>query len=167
MESVSYPTSGALNRAHYALVSKIENASSSSEVESLILGVINETRHRILSGSGSGFGRLEDLARNWGVHLPTATAWDPVSEQYSAIPANISGLFIPYLTSLGVIRKKRERTSYFSSTARLRVVARESIPNNSSLRFHMLLRWQRAAKLWLSAVQVSPSLSFIARTSEA
>lgn len=95
MESVSYPTSGALNRAHYALVAKIENASSSSEVESVILGVINETRHRILSGSGSSFGRLEDLARNWGVHLPTAVAWDPVSEQYSAIPANSNVLIHP------------------------------------------------------------------------
>lgn len=88
MESVSYPTSGALNRAHYALVAKIENASSSSEVESAILGVINEIRHRILRGSGSAFGRLEDLARDWGVHLPTVAAWDPVSEQCSAIPAN-------------------------------------------------------------------------------
>jgi hypothetical protein len=81
MESVSYPTSGALNRAHYALVAKIENTSSSSEVESVILGVINEIQNRILRGSGSGFGRLEDLARGWGVQLPTAAAWDPVSEQ--------------------------------------------------------------------------------------
>lgn len=100
MENVSYPTSGALNRAHYALVAKIENASSSSEVESVILGVINETRHRILRGSGSGFGRLEDLARNWGVHLPTAAAWDPVSEQYSAIPANNNELIHPSTSHL-------------------------------------------------------------------
>lgn len=85
---MSYPTSGALNRAHYALVAKIENASSSSEVESVILGVINEIRHRVLRGSGSGFGRLEDLVRGWGVQLPTGAAWDPVSEQLSAIPAN-------------------------------------------------------------------------------
>lgn len=95
MESVSYPTSGALNRAHYALVAKIENASSSSEVESVILGVINEIRHRVLRGSGSGFGRLEDLVRGWGVQLPTAAAWDPVSEQLSAIPANDNVLIRP------------------------------------------------------------------------
>jgi len=88
MESVSYPTSGALNRAHYALVAKIENASSSSEVESAILDVMNEVRHRILRGSRTGFGRLEDLARGWGVHLPDVAAWDPVSEQHSDIPAN-------------------------------------------------------------------------------
>ena len=98
MESMSYPTSGALNRAHYALVTKIENASSSSEVESAILSVINEMRHRILRSSGSGLGRLEDLARGWGVHLPTAAAWDPVSEQYSAIAAN-SDVLIPLSTS--------------------------------------------------------------------
>lgn len=88
MESISYPTSGALNRAHYALVAKIENATSSSEVESAILGAINEIRQRVLPGPGSGFGRFEDLARGWGVHLPTAAAWDPVSEQRLAIPAH-------------------------------------------------------------------------------
>jgi hypothetical protein len=87
MESMSYPTSGALNRAHYALVAKIENASTTSEVESAILSVLNEMQHRILSGPGSGLGRLEDLARGWGVHLPTAAAWDPVSEQYLVIAA--------------------------------------------------------------------------------
>jgi hypothetical protein len=86
MESVSYPTSGALNRAHYALVAKIENAASSSEVESAILSAIDEIRQRVLRGSGSAFGRLRDLAGNWGVHLPTAPVWDPVSEHYSAIP---------------------------------------------------------------------------------
>jgi hypothetical protein len=102
MESVSYPTSGALNRAHYALVAKIENASSSSEVESAILGVISEIRSRILHGSGSGFGRLEDVARSWGVHLPTAAAWDPVSEQYSAIPANNNVLIHPSTSHLPV-----------------------------------------------------------------
>lgn len=100
MQSVSYPTSGALNRAHYALVANIENASSSSEVESAILGAINEIRQRILRGPGSGFGRLEDLARGWGVHLSTVPAWDPVSEQYSTIPAHNNVLIRPSTSHL-------------------------------------------------------------------
>ena len=99
MESVSYPTSGALNRAHYAMVAKIENASSSSEVESVILGVINEIQNRILRGSGSGYGRLEDLARGWGVQLPTVAAWDPVSEQSSTVlqKNNVLVILVPHI----------------------------------------------------------------------
>ena len=81
-------------------MAKIEHASSSSEMEGAILGAINEIRQRVLRGPRSGFGRLEDLARGWGVHLSTMPAWDPVSEQHSTIPAHNNALIHPSTSRL-------------------------------------------------------------------
>jgi hypothetical protein len=167
MESVSYPTSGALNRAHYALVAKIENTSSSSEVESVILGVINEIRNRILRGSGSGFGRLEDLA--------AVGVFSFQQQRHGTLLVSSTRVFHSIITCLFIIlphiswcnQAKAREDLLLLLYCKTAGSSKRINAKNSNLRFHMLLPWQRAVKLLLSAVQVSSSSSSLHESSQA
>lgn len=78
MNEVTYNTSGALNRAHFALVSKQERALSSQESDQAVLDVFKTVKHRMTQPMQTGLtSTLGDFAKSWGLQLPSVPSWNP------------------------------------------------------------------------------------------
>lgn len=84
MENVTYTSSGALSRQHYALVSKQEQAASALEAERVTWDAYEEIKSRMgkrprQTGSSSSIANLFAAgARDWGLSLPSSSvAWNP------------------------------------------------------------------------------------------
>lgn len=94
MENVTYPNSGALNRAHFALVTKQEQALSVQGADHAARETFEAIKSRMkgIKGNrvGSGIGTANAMessignllmagARSWGLHIPAiAPGWDSV-----------------------------------------------------------------------------------------
>jgi hypothetical protein len=82
MENVTYQTSGALNRNHFALVSKQEHALSSQEADKATWECFHSIKRRMTrpsNGTASSFSGLLAGVRGWGLDIPTSSGWDSVS----------------------------------------------------------------------------------------
>lgn len=94
MENVTYPNSGALNRAHFALVTKQEQAFSGLDADRATRDTFESIKSRMKGKRGSPgtnvagvtnvmessiSGLLAAGARSWGLRIPTiAPGWDSV-----------------------------------------------------------------------------------------
>lgn len=82
MDNVSYQTSGALNRSHFALISKQEHALSSQEADEATWECFNAVKKRIVRPSDpyfpSSFGGLLASVRGLGLDIPLNPGWNSV-----------------------------------------------------------------------------------------